>query len=453
MMTNEKNVANLLITRAGITRVAVGQTIDAAVAASTAFPGIPFVINVATGQVPDAQAFTAANTPAIKIGVPLTDGTINWSDTIEGKNVKSVTALRSALPRQQLDYIGYNGTAGAIDVVANNLYTIRLYLNPLDTAGWMQQFIKRATYQSTVADTQATIAAGLAKSLIANLSREVDKQKYGIDRIGVQLVNSGVSIATSGGTLDFVKGSSYVTIRGTGADAGQYAGDTATIVAGDYLRVGHATTATFPVYRVDQVVSGGGANTMVVKLNIPYQGATAMGVAAANVGVMPIANIANFGIAITGVAYTSDPPKFFYQIPRWTTTIEGFTTTTVTNSVVPFEGRGTRDQVRELEQQLLGSEGNFYRAQVPYPTFRSETVASTAYAWIVIEYVDNMTSHLGQSAVSHKQLYIACDRVGGTSISDNNTGLGTTLNRFVAQHAIAANTAAIHTEVAQVAIV
>lgn len=440
-MITEKNVANVIIVRTTAATAGMeGNNVNNYISSMSV--GEPVVIRP-SGVVVDATGVTAANTPEIKIGAKLTNGSMNWSDTIVGKNVKSITVKSYAAPTNQVDYIGYNGTSGSIAVINSNLYTVRLYINPLDTGGFMQQMIKRGTYKSTSSAAQADVAAGIVNSLIKNLSREPDKVKYGEDRIAVELVNSGTSIATSGGTIAVTKGSTYVTILGTGADAGKYDTDGSTIVAGDYIRFGHATTKTYPVYKVDEVVSGGGATTMVVKLNIPYQGASNSAIAAASVGVMPIANIGDFGIKLTGSAYASDPPKFFYAIPRWTTNLQDFGATTVTNSAFPSEGSGTYSKVSEMEQQFHGSLGNFYRAQVPSPTFRSEAVSTVSYAIITIEYSDEMTSNLGQSASSLKQLYVACDKVDGGSLDDANTGLGTVLDAFVLKHSIPCNTADI----------
>lgn len=445
-MVTEKNVANLLIVR-NVAATGVGGTEGTNV--SNAIPNMVTgeSVCITPGGIVIDGSGTITNYPEFKIGVKLSDGKMQWSDIIKAKSIKSINTLRYTAAANQLDYVGYNGTTGSIDAINNNFYTLRLYMLPLDTAGFAQQKIKWGVYKSDSSATQAEIAAGVAENLIKSLSKEPEKIKFGTDNIKVELVNSGTSIATSGGTIAVTKGSQYVTILGTGADAGKYDTDGATIVAGDYIRFGHATTKTYPVYKVDSVVSGGGATTMVVKLNLPYQGSTDTAIAAASVGVIAAASLGDFGIKLTGATFKFDPPKFGYSLPRWTTTLADFGSTTVTNTTVASEGNGTYEWVAGLEQQLQGNEGNFYRAQVPYPTFRAEAVSGGTYATVCIEFQDEMGTTLGTNANSYKQLYIACAKGNAATYTDAQTGLGVILTAYISGYAIPANVANVATEI------
>lgn len=442
-MITERNVANLLIAKSVATTLTHGNNVSAEISGMNTGE----TILTTPGGVIINAAGTITSYPEFKIGVKNSDGKIQWSDIIKASSIKRINTLRYTAAANQLDYIGYNGTSGSIDVINSNIYTARLYMLPLDMAGFAQQKIKRGVYKSDSTATEAEIAAGVAENLITSLSKEPEKVKYGTNNIKVELVNSGTSIATSGGTIAVTKGSYYVSIAGTGADAGKYDTDGSTIVAGDYIRFGHATTKTYPVYKVDSVVSGGGATTMVVKLNLPYQGDTDAAIAAASVGVIAAASVGNFGIKLTGATFKFDAPKFGYLLPRWKTTLQDFGTTTVTESTVASEGTGTYEQVAYMEQQLQGNEGNFYRAQVPYPTFRAEAASGSTYAIISIEFEDNMNTTIGGVANSYKQLYIACVKGNGTTYSDANTGLGTTLNAYITGYAIPSNGVTIATEI------
>jgi hypothetical protein len=314
----------------------------------------------------------------------------------------------------------------------------------------MQQKIKRGVYKSDSSATQAEIANGLVASLIYNFSREPEKLKYGTNRIKFEVLASGVSTASSGGVLQVTNGSKYVSILGTGADAGKYNGDAATIVAGDYIRFGHATTATYPVYKVDEVVSGGGATTMVVKLSVPYQGTTDLALAAASQGVIPAATAlaGDFGIKVTGSAYGFDPPKLNYVNPRWKTTLQDCGTTVVTESTKATEGQGDYHIISMMEQQFQGNEGNYYRAQVPSPTFRAETDSTKTYATIVIEFLDKMEASIGGYELSKKQLYIACEKAATAGTFTNaNTGLAVFLTQLYT-YGVSSNVTNIATEIA-----
>jgi len=443
-MITERNVANLLIAKSVNTTLTATQTITSSIISS-----------MNTGETivtsPGGVIVDAAGTlpKEFKIGVKNTDGKIQWSDLINAGSIKSIYTKKYSVATQQVDYIGYNGTSGSLDVINSNIYTIRLYLVPLDLAGFAQQRIKRGVYQSDSTATQTEIAAGLAQDLITNLSKEPETIKYGTNNIKIERVNAGSDTATSGGTISVTKGSKYVTILGTGADAGKYNADGATIVAGDVLRFGTTGTLTSPCYVVSSVVSGGGATTMVVLLDIPYQGTSDSAVAAASVCVVPAASIGNWGIKITGSSYKFDAPKFGYLLPRWKTTLQDCGVTTVTESATATEGTGTYEQVAYMEQQFQGNEGMWYRAQVPYPTYRTEAASGSTYAVIQISFEDKMGSTLGTVVNSYKQLYIACVKGAGTTYSNANTGLGTTLNAYLTAYtSIESNGVTIASEIA-----
>jgi len=430
-MQKERNIGELLVANSvAATAGMEGNNIDGYI--SSLSVGEPVIVS-ASGIVVDATGTLPAK---FKIGTKLTSGVMQWSDLIDAKSIKSIVSHKYTASTLQLDYIGYNGTSGSISVTNSNIYYIRMYYKPLDTAGFMQQKVKFGVYKSDSTATQAEIAAGLAKSLISNLSREPEKQKSGLDIIKVELVNSGTSIATSAGAITFTKGSKYVSWPedGNNNDAGKYNADGADVAVGDYIRVGHATTKTFPVYKVVGI-TGAATTTIVLELDIAYQGASET-VAAASVGVLPSANIGDFGIKLTGSAYSYDSPKFNYLLPRWDVTLEDFGTTEVTKSTATTEGNGDYRQIRDLEQQFLGNEGNYYRAQVPSPTFRSEVSSAKTYATLLIEHQDVMVGNLGNEEISLKQTYVACEKGAGGAYSDANTGLGTILNAYVTAYAI-----------------
>lgn len=441
-MQKERNIGEILIVNSvAATAGMESNNVDGYI--SSMNTGESVVVSPA-GVVVDATGTLPAQ---FKIGTKLIDGTMQWTDLIDAASIKSIYTKRYAAATLQKDYIGYNGTSGDIDVINSNMYYIRLYIQDNDGYTFNSQKVKWGVYTSDSSATQAEIAYGLTASLIGNLSREPEKLKSGIDIISVNRVNSGTSTATSGGVVTVTKGSKYVSIAGTGADAGKYNADAATIVAGDYIRFGHATTKTYPVYKVARVVSGGGAATMVVELDIAYQG-TSGTIAAASVGVIPIVDVGDFGIVLAGTAYSYDPPKFGYMLPRWETTIQDFGSTAVTNDTATDEGNGDWRWVKELEQQFLGNEGNYYRAQVPSPTFRSEVTTNGQYALIVIEHEDVMTGNLGNTEKSLKQTYIACVKGNGGTYSDANTGLGTILNAYLTAYSgIKSNGVTIATEI------
>jgi hypothetical protein len=347
----------------------------------------------------------------------ITSGILFTSDVlVKGQEVSQSNVAYSA-SQGQIDYIGFNGTDGAFEVINSNVYTVRLYVNDNTSASFRRALIKEGFFKSDAGATQEEIAAGLVTSLIKNFSRESEPL------ILFERVNAGVSTATSGGTIAVTQGSKYVSIAGTGADAGKYNADASDIVAGDYLRIGHATTNTFPVYRVDQVVSGGGATTMIVKLDVEYQGTSNAAIAAASVGVIPKATAlaAAFGLKLTGQKRTFQKGVFNSDsYVTWVATLQDAGTTGITLSQTQSKGTGTPEWVieREYEWQM---NNYMYRIAQPTPSYHQDGATASTYSVWTIQYKDAMDTPLGGKADSYKTLYVACVTAGKTNVG---TALG-----------------------------
>lgn len=518
-MITEKNVANLLIVANGTTTQTHSQSINPSL-----MYNLEGVITTPGGIVVNGAAVTAA--PIFKVGSKNTSGTMNWSDTINAKQITSIVAKRYTPSANQVDYIGYNGTSGSIDAINSNLYTVRMNMLPLDTAGFMQQTIKRGTYKSTSSATATAVMNGLYNSLLVNFKREpetlVKFERVAANTSIAALTGTAVIykltkgsktvityIKTADATTGFTASTASVT-DGTifqtpstsgktftfsavalGAGAGRHAlyinettynvADAGTneqnaVAIAAAINAGTQATATVAAavvtIRLNDGVSG---NVMVLSTNDDttwanvavtvatgdttpvcyyidgttssaatftldsewvgetcyfYEGTTA----ANHCGILTAA--AGRGIKITGVPVPTTAPNFFYKIPRWVTTISDAGTTTI-STTAGYEGSGTLSQVKEMEQQFQGNEGNFYRAQVPSPTFRSDATEAKGYSLIIINYVDDMSTTLGQSAISHKQLYIACGRpCTGTVFANDNTGIADVLDGYVSSYSI-----------------
>ena len=439
MQFKQRNIATMLVAKgtvpgaggvAGATTLGAGNNINDEKAGM--FTGEPAVVNMA-GVVLNAS-IASTLVPNFRIAVKLADGDLKFSDTINAKMVKKVTVQKYVAGTNQVDYIGYNGTTGSIDVLDNNVYKVNITYLGTDSFDASRRTIKHGVYKSDAATTQSEIAAGLTNSLITNFSREGVKLRFNTDLIKFERINSGTSTATSGGAITAINGSKYVTILGTGANAGKYNSNAATIVAGDFIRFGHAITTTYPVYKVDEVVSGGGATTMVVKLDIPYQGTTNTAIAAASVGVIPAASEGNWGIKMTGAELPYEAFRFGYTRSTWTFGLDGFGSTIKTNTTAMTLGSGEGKAVNELESKISTNRGNAYlnAVAVKYPTLESST--SGTYAIIHIQYTDDYVTELGISADAHKELYIACEKADATCYSSDTVGLGDTIDAYASKY-------------------
>lgn len=294
-------------------------------------------------------------------------------------------------PVEQVSYIGYVGSGTESITVANNTdYLVRVLLKGITAQYGDKLMYKFGAYRSTASATQREIALGIASNLTTNFKRE--KLQNGDQLVKFEVLSSGTSIATSGGTISVVNGDATVNMLSTGTDGGYYNADGAMIAIGDYIRLGHATATTTPVYKVINV-TGGGASTAVVTLDRPFEGTTNATLAAASAGVMSAANAAAalyWGIACTGIDRSKFKAGVFnYEKVRFELQLQEFGSTIVTNSTTPSEGIGYYKEIQELEWFFKGNRfHNGLRLGTPPPTFTSDVSATTNYALFVIEYYD-----------------------------------------------------------------
>ena len=419
MQFKQRNIATMLVAKS-VAATANLKSKNIQEVKSSIAVGEPVVVSMG-GVVVDA---TGTLPTEFRVGVKLTDGDMKFSDTINSKMVKKVTVQKYVAGANQVDYIGYNGTSGAIDVIDDNVYKINMYIVGTDALDFSRMTVKHGVYKSDSNATQGEIAAGLTQSLISNFSREGMKLKYGTDIIKFDRVNSATGAEALGAsdTLVGIKGSKYVTIVETGGTLPYL------FVAGDYLRLG--TTVTSPVYKITAttVTTADGG---VLTLDIPLQESVSYsGTGAAMYITAAAAAAGNFGIKMTGAEYPYSAFKLGYGRSSWRMGLDDFGSTTITNSVAMSLGSGEGKAVNELESWISLNRGNWYTnaVAVTYPVLESAT--SSNYALIHIQYTDDYVTELGHGSDAHKELWIACVKGNGGAYSDTNTGLGTVLDAY-----------------------
>lgn len=355
-----------------------------------------------------------------------------FSDVVRAGTVRrmNITLPANFAAAEQVDYIGYNGTSGSLDVINSNVYTVRLYINESTINGFMQQKIKEGFYKSTTAAVESDIAAALQNSLIKNFSREP------LQDIKFERVSSATTVASSGGTWTVFKGSKTVTVAESGGganDAGKYSADASTLVVGDFIRFGHATTKTYPVYRI-AAISGAGGALATITLDAPYQGTSDAALAAASVGCMASATglAGTFGLKLSGLAQAYN--GFFFGEPKtWLTTIDfgDNQTSLVTNATVASRGTGTYDTLARVEKELQADE-NPYRVFLEQGVVDRTDVLSdgTTYDVVVLEYDGVEQSGLGSDVKSPKTITIV-QAANGAQADVAAIGWITLLNHIV----------------------
>jgi len=314
----------------------------------------------------EATAATVAGNRFV-IVTKLADGTIVRSPEYSKADMKYATRKVYTAATQQVDYIGYNGTSGSMDVINDNTYKIHIQVQELLRSNSDGRKIKFGIYKSSAAATQAEVASQLVKSLVGNFSREYEK----FIKFTMLADHAGAATGAAADTVVGSLGSNKVVITDTAADSSVIA-----LAAGDYFRAGTAVTS--PIYKIvsSTVAVTGGTLTLDVPLQaaVNLVGTTAEYITAAQMAV------ANCGIVMTGQALSFKPGKFNDAVASWDTILIDFEDTTTTfKSVAATIGSGTINQVRQMEWFLQGFEGEYNRDTFS-ETFAPRTNASSAVA-------------------------------------------------------------------------
>jgi hypothetical protein len=344
------------------------------------------------------------------------DGTtLHYSPWINAAKVIGGSYKAYAAAVQQVSYIGYVGSGtGNIEALDLNEYIIRVLIQGTETTFGNKQMYKFGAYKSGNTAYSADIALGLVGNLYYNFKREP------IQTILFEAISNGTTTASSGGTWAVYNGSTTVTVAessGAAGDAGKYNSDGSTLVVGDYIRFGHATTTTYPVYQV-MAISGAAGALATITLDHPYTGTSNAALAAASVGCMASATglAATWGIKCTGVAWTNFKAGVFgYGVTRFKIEPQNCGNTAVTYTTAAYEGVGVRSQVQELEWFAQGNLGNKYRIGTPPPTMYDNTVSGGTYNILSLKYYDKQ----GDSALD-----AAPASIGEIVIPSHVTGTG-----------------------------
>lgn len=395
-----------------------------------------FYVGSNTNLVTTVSAPTVARTVGVKrIGENLCDATalvagdgfqilyvdnagkLQISPVLFWNNLVSKKKVAASADTAEIVAVGYNGTTGSIEVNNGGEYLLNISYKSSTKMLGNKRIYRYGQFTADATATQYEIANGVHTSLMKSVAKD-PYQMFKIEKL-----NSGTSTATSGGALAVVNGSTIVTTvesAGAAADAGKYSADASTIVAGDLIRFGHATTKTYPVYKVVSITGGGTAAATIV-LDQPYQGASGS-VAAANAGVVPIASIGDFGLLITANdaakpfvrgMYAFDPLRFDVGLSI------DFGATAVTVIQNPAKGMGTYKDIATIEWELVGNRREPYRIAEHLVDINSSlgaTVGET-YTMYTLEFKEASTKVIGGTAESFITLMIAA---AGTNLTVGN---------------------------------
>jgi len=367
----------------------------------------------------------AADFPTQQFKIVGRAGTVLFeSPLLRQGQIKSYSVGNQSAEVQQVDYIGSNGTTGALDAIASNIYTVRLYVQGATISDFMQQKIKEGFYKSNTAAAsylQETVATGLYDSLIANFSREPEEEiRFGRTNSGARL-----ALGTGVGTVVFTKGSKTVT-AGTDIDD---ATTNAVLQVGEYISAGVGVTQS--LYKIVSIDTT--ANTLII--DRAFNDATVSG-ADTTVGRILAATsaAADSGVKLTGIDRGFKTGFFDSAVVAWKTNLDfgDNQTTTVIESVAPYPGVGTAQQVAKLEKELQ-ADNNVYRSFVEAGVIdRAQVVAGILYDIVIIEYWDEITTGLGSVVKSPKTIQIASSGGGPNSVlEDADSGVIVALDKII----------------------
>ena len=290
----------------------------------------------------------------IRIKQTLPSGVIKFSPFFKFGEMFNDTKLDTTPLVEQISFLGYNGTTGALDSTIDTYYGIKIALDHQYNIGNNSPVMKTIPFFSTVA-TQEHVAKGLMESAIAQFKR--DAQRFiKFDRV-------------TDATLTELAADTTVTYNGTEVLSAGHG-----LTAGQYISLRGAT----------YVVKS--ATTNDLQLDLPYQGVSEVIVVLSTVDqAASAATITNWGIRFVGVTPVSsfNPQVDTQYVVAFTVQAPDFTAE-VTDDTLPTMGSGTYQLVAFDESYAqFHNKDKFVDT---YPARIATILADTAKAYDILSF-------------------------------------------------------------------
>lgn len=345
------------------------------------------------------------NYPSIRL-VTRVGTQLKYSARIYGKDVISYLGKDGVASAEQVNFIGYNGSAAtsALDNTATEY--ILTYVNDWDDQQWSEQKMRKAFLYSSTTATQKSIAQSFTyqvnfdgfKSDLQGVPPQVKAEMMGD--------SSTQSALTGAPTISIANGSDVATFSNTVATNGA--------AIGDALRLGSAAaTTTTPIYIITAIPSTDSSLTAnQVRVHTFFQGTT-ISAGAEGVAYDRITASTNYGMKFTGLPLTWALPPYgdwTWKKVSFHFDLEGFGTSTLTDSTRASKGYGDYRAVAEMEYSAMGNEGALNRSTIPLPTgslVTSTTGTPALYDTVYIESADTQgSSPITAAAPMRIQTYV-----------------------------------------------
>ena len=338
----------------------------------------------------------------------------------KGSTTFSIAKHKAAV--QQVTYVGYNGTTGALPVANSTDFYIKIRKRDNDAANRSQPMsLFAGPVQTDSTGTQEELAFALAKNGIRNFNQE-PANGY----LRFELVSNAASVTDGTATsITIAKGSKVGTLNAAAT----------TFVVGDVIRMG--TTLTSPVYKIVAL------STTTVTFNIPLQGDS---IAAGAIRYFTAANAATaaFGVRLTGVVapFNVNTMRDYYANRFTTTFSDSSTLVTVTGAQ---NGNGVWQQVAMDEYLSYGFEGENNQLAVPslardqyvkIPGVGSLVAADCTYSALSIGWIEDMRGLVAMApAKGNVIVWLNLTNAGSLSATTNTgnqlvTSFGLTASDF-----------------------
>ena len=316
---------------------------------------------------------------------------------------------------QQVTTVGYNGTTGALPVVNNSDFFIKVRKHDNDAANRSQPMsLFAGPVRTDATATQDELATALIKNGAKNFAQEPANGYLKFEAI----CDAAGAVPTGTTTLFTpVNGSRRVTIDGTLTN----------VAVGDYIRL-EGTGVTSAVYKVTAYT----ASTSIT-LDTAFVG-TAAAYAIANVRRVTavLAASANFGVRLTGVAAPFNVNTFRdYYANRFNVTFSD-TSTLVTLLTGARNGNGVFQQVAMDEYMNYGFEGENNQLATPsvprdqvvkIPGVGGNTAATSKYSALNIAWEEGISGLVSAStARGNVVVYLNLDSSGDLDTATANNG-------------------------------
>lgn len=269
-----------------------------------------------------------------------TPGKFMRTDVIDMTSNNAYAAAKAGVAAQaQITHIGYNGTTGALDLIADNLYYVRFYLQEFLGSASDARIVKHAVYKSTSTPTGKDLALGLANSCNVNFSNDPEQKIHALPTN-----NTGTAVAIAAITV--TNKSNVVTLG---------AAPSVALVVGDLIRVG--TTEADGVMVITKVIS-----TTAFEVANTWYGQTQT---VAGQSVVVAQQGADWGVRFEGLALDWRRGHIFNSITMFDVAIEDFGSTEITLTQGASKGILTGREVADLETFAQGYYGEQYRVGEP----------------------------------------------------------------------------------------